>query len=74
MEQKGAPRLERGRGHLCSPLRGQSASATHQHHSPLGRQTSGLWEPQPGGLRCRDNLAGGLVTPRSVAMVTWFFL
>lgn len=34
---------------------------------------SGLWEPQPGGLRCRDNLAGGLVTPRSVAMVTWFF-
>lgn len=26
------------------------------------------------GRRCRDNLAGGLVTPRSVAMVTWFFL
>lgn len=74
MGWKGAPGPEKRTRSPQLPARGQGAKATHHCRSPLGRQTSGLWEPQPGGRRCRDNLAGGLVTPRSVAMVTWFFL
>lgn len=70
VEQKRGSRARERTGSPLLPMRGQSTSAAHHHRSPLGR----LWEPQPGGLRCRDNLAGGLVTPRSVAMVTWFFL
>lgn len=70
---KGAPRLEKGRDRVCSPQEDIAPCQTHCRR-PLGGRTSGLWEPQLGGWRCRDNLAGGLVTPRSVAMVTWFFL
>lgn len=59
------------------PEKGSAFQGKYQLHGPAValRQADKQAVGTPAsGRRCRDNLAGGLVTPRSVAMVTWFFL